>query len=294
MNKTRILLVDDNVGFGETVQEFFKLRGYEVQLATDIAIAKNLIAQNPPALAIIDKRLINPEDDYDESGLALAKQLDVHLPKIILTDYPTVQNVREMLRPGADGKPIALDFVDKKEGLHALLTSVRLALAQLPSTLEGHVLKTFQAPTLQALRRRLNDLGPRDALKYLQTAEARTEDELAPQRDAALRRAAQLHTFGLVAKSVVLSLLTAAILLLLLDLTSAGKVSAMAGALAKCFDLWWGKKEEHARQKADELYEELQKTRQGAHWLLMCEAFEDAQTRDEYRKKVIEHILSQR
>src|SRR5262245_30102552 len=135
MNKTIILLVDDNKGFSETVQEFLKPRGYEVLLGTDITTAKSLIVEDRPALVIIDERLVKHDNELDESGLTLTKHLDPQLPKIILKQYRTLENVREMLKPGPDGKPLAKDVVSKEEALHSLLTSIRLTLAHLPPTL---------------------------------------------------------------------------------------------------------------------------------------------------------------
>jgi DNA-binding response OmpR family regulator len=294
MNKTIILLVDDDRGFGESVQEFLQLRGYEARLATDIATAKSLIVQDPPALVIIDVRLVNPEDDFDESGMALAKQLDPQLPKIILTDYPTAKKARETLKPGPDGKSIATDFVSKAEGLHTLLTSVRLALAQLPPTFENHLLKAFRAPALLAIREQLTELGVRDAVQYLKTAETKTLEELLPQRAAAQQQAAHLHKFRLAANIVALALLTTAIAMWLFGLTNEGLVFAVISAFAEAFDLLMGKQEKQSYRRAEKLRDELRRTKQGDHWLLMCEAFEDPPTRDEYRKKVLEHILSQR
>ncbi len=294
MDKQKILLVDDNASFRSTVREFLELHGYEIFEAGDATTAKSIVESQDLALVIIDIRLINNDDEDDLSGLVLAKQLPSRLPKVMLTAYPTYQAVREALGPALNNVPPAVGFIAKQEGLNALLTAVRLALAQLPSSFQNNVLKVFNAPALPALREQLIHLDAGELAQYLKTAVEKTEAELAPQRMAALQDAARLHKFGLIARSVSLLLLTTAILLLFFGLTSYGAVSVIGTALAKCFDLWWGKHEEHARQRADKLYNELRRTKQGEHLLLMCGLLEDPQARDDCRKRIIEHILSQR
>lgn len=148
MNNNRIVIVDDNRGFGETIEEFLTLRGYNTRLVTDISVAREVITQVSPSLVIIDVRLINPEDQCDQSGLTLARQLDERLPKIILSDFPSYQIARETLTT-LSGKAIAVDVVNKKDGLETLLTSVRLALAPRPSTFNENVLTTSQVPGSQ-------------------------------------------------------------------------------------------------------------------------------------------------
>ncbi|MGE0885582.1 MAG: response regulator [Blastocatellales bacterium] len=294
MDKQKILLIDDNASFRSTVREFLELQGYVVLEAGDTTTAISIVESQDLALVIIDIRLVNNDDEDDLSGLILAKQLPSDLPKVMLTAYPTYQAVREALGPALNDVPPAVGFIAKQEGLHALLTAVRLALARLPSSLQQNVLKAFHATALPALREQLVHLDAEELAQRLKIALDSSEAELANQRMAALQDVARLHKFGLIARSLSLLLLTITILLLFFGLISYGAVSVIGTALAKCFDLWWGKHEEQARQRADKLYDELRRTKQGEHLLLISGLLEDPRARDECRKRIIEHILSQR
>jgi DNA-binding NarL/FixJ family response regulator len=294
MSRTRILLVDNDISFRDTVKEFLELRGYEVIAANNAMDAIALLKNSSPALIIIDIRLINDEDEDDLSGLNLAERIDSAMPKIILTGYPAYEDVRKMLSPGPDGKSIASGFIAKEEGLQKLLTAIRLALAQLPPTLQNHVLEEFHAQALPAIREQLAELPVHESILRMQTAVEKTTAELQPLREEARQRAAQLHKFGLVAKTVALALLTIAIVMLFIDATNEGVVSAVASALAEFINLLCSKQEKQAHKCAEELHEELRETEQDKHLMLLCEAVENPQDRDEYRKKVIDHILVRR
>lgn len=294
MEKQKILLVDNRQDFCETLQEFLELKGYIVKTVADAGGAKALLAAEHFALAIIDKCLINDDDETDESGLRLAKQLPAALPKIMLTAHPDYQSVREMLGPGPDGKPVAIGYVAKEEGLEALLTSVRLALAQFSPTFERNLLQAFQAPALPALRERLLDLGPQQAVTLMQAASVKTMSDLASLRVEARHQATHLHRFGLMAKYTALALLTAACVMLLRGATDAGVVTAIVGALAEGFDFLCGKQEKQAHKRADELHDEIRETEQNTSLMVLCETLEHSQDRDAYRKKALDHILSRR
>jgi two-component system NtrC family response regulator len=129
MNAGKILLVDNEPNYRDTVCQFLEDQGYEVLVASNPASAAELMKAERPALAVIDIRLLDNTDEKDETGLALAKQTDPSIPKIILTAFPNYQAVREAMKPSLDGLPAAVSFVAKQEGLYKLLEVIRLALA---------------------------------------------------------------------------------------------------------------------------------------------------------------------
>jgi two-component system NtrC family response regulator len=132
MNAGKILLVDNEPNYRDTVCQFLEDQGYEVLVASNPASAAELMKAERPALAVIDIRLLDNTDEKDETGLALAKQTDPSIPKIILTAFPNYQAVREAMKPSLDGLPAAVSFVAKQEGLYKLLEAIRLALAPEP------------------------------------------------------------------------------------------------------------------------------------------------------------------
>lgn len=92
--KQRILLVDNNVSFRAAVREFLELRGFELH-ELEVFVLDSVTSANAQVdLATVDIRLINNEDEEDYSGLTLVKE---DIPKIMLTAYPTVDEVRTVL-----------------------------------------------------------------------------------------------------------------------------------------------------------------------------------------------------
>ena len=111
--KGKILIVDDEASMLETLSGFFGSRGYQLMTATSAEVALKLLAEEQPALALIDIKLpgIN--------GLELLK--------IIKRDYATVktfvitaydeENKKAAEALGVDAffaKPIGLDQLKKK------------------------------------------------------------------------------------------------------------------------------------------------------------------------------------
>jgi DNA-binding response OmpR family regulator len=127
----RILFADNDTSFLETRAGFLSDAGYEILLAQSPAEAEQKLSQERVHLAVLDIRLENDLDERDLSGLVLAKKHDYrHIPKIILTRYPTYENVREALGDTVNGLPPAVRFVAKQEGSQALVQAVNESFKQ--------------------------------------------------------------------------------------------------------------------------------------------------------------------
>lgn len=127
MNK-KVIFIDNAPDFLETRVEVLEDEGYEVYQATSLEEAEALLERSWVHLAIIDVRLRDDTDDKDTSGITLAKKKAFRpIAKIILTRYPTYQYVREALGPALDGLPPAVAFIDKREGIEAMLDEVEKA-----------------------------------------------------------------------------------------------------------------------------------------------------------------------
>lgn len=129
---TRIVLFADNTPiFLDTRAEFLENAGYRVLRASSVAEAKRVLDEAWVHLAVLDIRLSNDDDEKDSSGLMLAKQSEYRaIPKIILTGYPSYQQVRDVLGPVAEGLPPAVDFLAKVEGSAAMLDAVARAFTE--------------------------------------------------------------------------------------------------------------------------------------------------------------------
>ena len=131
MPNPTILLADDDTVYLETATEFLSAHDYDVVWTTDPVEAKQWLQDRPFALAFLDIRF-DPTDDRDESGLKIVLDtMDVSsVPKVMLTQFDETQYAVKSLKPRADGKTPAVDFVSKKDGLDRLLEVTRRHLSR--------------------------------------------------------------------------------------------------------------------------------------------------------------------
>jgi len=121
----RILFADNDPDFLRTRARFVEEAGYEVLAANTLRASERLLDEGEVQIAVLDLRLVNDRDEMDKSGLELAKRKEFrHIPKIILTKFPTYEDVREALGPALDGLPPAVKFVAKQEGPDALISAI--------------------------------------------------------------------------------------------------------------------------------------------------------------------------
>ena len=128
MARIKILFADDDPGFLKARAEFLGGKGYQVIPAATPVEARRILEQGQVDLAILDLRLTDDADEKDISGLVLAEGTAHSIPKIILTQYPTYEHLREALAPDLQDLPSAVDFVAKQEGPEALLATIRRTL----------------------------------------------------------------------------------------------------------------------------------------------------------------------
>lgn len=127
----RILFADNIKRFLRVRSEFLKSSGFEVLPAHTIEEAERILKNEWIHLAILDIRLVDDDNDSDISGLILAKdEAYAHVPKIILTGFPTYTAVREALGPVLNGLPPAVAFLAKEEGSKAMIRAVEYAFTQ--------------------------------------------------------------------------------------------------------------------------------------------------------------------
>jgi DNA-binding response OmpR family regulator len=130
MKNINILLVDNDVDFLAICSEYLESSGYAVLTASSPAEARTIIENCTVHLAILDLRLTDDADEWDKSGLTLARGINRSIPKIILTKFAAYQDVREALRLDNAALPPAVDFLNKSEGLEKLAEAVEQALDQ--------------------------------------------------------------------------------------------------------------------------------------------------------------------
>lgn len=125
--KKMILFMDNEAGFLEVHSRLLKQAGYEVLIASSIAEATALLAEQFIHLAILDVRMEDDADPQDISGLKLAEEEAYQaIPKIILTAYPSWEYAEKALGAALEGLQIA-GMVNKADGPDALLQAVEKA-----------------------------------------------------------------------------------------------------------------------------------------------------------------------
>ncbi|MFT3892790.1 MAG: response regulator [Anaerolineales bacterium] len=132
MFKPKILFADNAIDFVNARKEFLEKEGYDVICATNPTDARRILEERKIDVAILDIRLMRDYDENDISGLTLAKEVARHVPKILLTGYPSVELAIQALAPNLDGLPVVVKLLIKqnqeKTGSEALLQAVREAL----------------------------------------------------------------------------------------------------------------------------------------------------------------------
>ena len=127
----QVLLADNDDIFVRTCRSKLEAAGYHVQVASNPGDAIGILQTERIHVAILDMRMERDSDEKDKSGLLVAKQTSRLIPKIILTKFPTYQDVVEVLKQDMEGYQPAVEFLDKRDTKpDQLVTAVEQILAQ--------------------------------------------------------------------------------------------------------------------------------------------------------------------
>ena len=125
-----ILFADNDSDYLSICAEFLEAASYKIFKASKPLEVQHILEAKRIHLAILDLRLTTDSDEKDRSGIRLAKEIARPIPKLILTKFPTVSDVRKAMKFDKESLPPVVDFVDKKAGLNHLLTIVEHAFTQ--------------------------------------------------------------------------------------------------------------------------------------------------------------------
>lgn len=176
----KILLVDDEERALEALSRALQMIGYLTAKALDIKSAQDILKKESYDIVITD--LVMP----DGGGIGLlefCKELDPHLPVIILTGYGTIKTAVEALKKGAFDyvtKPYNIDEIDLliKRALHQrdLMFENRMLRETLSQRFPFSTLIT-QDETMKKLLRQVQTLANTDSTVLI-TGESGTGKEL--------------------------------------------------------------------------------------------------------------------
>lgn len=128
LNQSTILFADNDLRFLKTRKQLLEKAGYTVETATNPEETRQRLLLGGIDLAVIDIRLLDNENQYDESGLTIALEVALDIPKIMLTNYPSYEALRRVRRRTKDNFPAAVEFLDKAEGSEELIRAIEAAL----------------------------------------------------------------------------------------------------------------------------------------------------------------------
>ncbi|HGY12521.1 MAG: response regulator [Deltaproteobacteria bacterium] len=119
MDNIKVLLIDDEIEFVETLAERLELRGYTSKIAQDGESGISMIANESFDVVILD--LMMPGLSGLDT-LRQIKEIDKALPVIMLTGHGSTKDGMEGMRMGA------VDFLMKPLDINELLEKIKLAL----------------------------------------------------------------------------------------------------------------------------------------------------------------------
>src|SRR5689334_12163123 len=97
MSDIHILIADNDPDAISIYSEYLQSIGYHIFKASSVAQARKIINTERLHLVILDLRLTD-DSPGDKSGLLLAQEIARSTPKLILTKWPTHQDVRTALK----------------------------------------------------------------------------------------------------------------------------------------------------------------------------------------------------
>jgi DNA-binding NtrC family response regulator len=163
-----ILVVDDEPDILQLVREILQDEGYEVDVASSAAAARQARRAHRPDLTLLDVWM--PDTD----GITLLKEwsegTELDSPVIIMSGHGTVETAVEATRLGA------YDFIEKPLSMAKLLLTVRRALESSWLRRENVGLRrrgspvvepVGRSPAMQALREQVKRVAPHDTAVLL-------------------------------------------------------------------------------------------------------------------------------
>lgn len=146
MRNTDILIVDDEIGIREVLQETLEDEGYTVALAENAEEARCMRNQMRPAMVLLD--IWMPDSDGITLLKEWAKNGQLNMPVVMMSGHGSIDTAVEATKIGA------LDFLEKPIPLQKLLATVERALKY--SEIQNN--QNFN----------LDNLGKTEAIKTLQ------------------------------------------------------------------------------------------------------------------------------
>ncbi len=131
-SQKRILLADNSKDYHRSLKGLLELENFAVEIAVSVQQALEILKSTDFDLIIVDLRLTDDEDQYDISGLEVAKEAQsLSIPCIFVSGFTTIEYQRIALR-SREAIPLALDFIEKQRGPQAVLDDLKILFSRKP------------------------------------------------------------------------------------------------------------------------------------------------------------------
>lgn len=291
MSAPTILVADNFEPYLEGAAEYFRAKGYAVLTAATPEAALAAARASNLRAAIVDVRLRDDADPRDTSGITVAQQICLSVPVVVLTDHPSIDTVREALKPLQAGGASAVDYVAKTDGLDVLLAAVAVASLPHAAACQRDLLPAFGGDQPGDVRSRLREVGPQEIGRQLAQVCLSAGEDLLQQRRREGQRAAHLHNLGLVASAVGIALVAVGVGLLLAGRVAGGTVASCAGILVHVVRALLSTREDAAHRRIAQYFERLEAVYRPGLVMVFVDTITDNQARDRYRMKIVDHLL---
>jgi response regulator RpfG family c-di-GMP phosphodiesterase len=289
MKAKTILLADNLRVFMDVRRKFLEQEGYKVITADNPSDAEKFLKQRRLDLAILDIRLVNDDDPEDKSGIMLALKYGPTLPIILMTGFPTWEDVKTALGRDMTGLSRAVDFISKEEGPAVMLDAVKLTLSN--PHLKQNMMQEFKAESSQALLETLNSTNPAETSDKFQASLDRTQGDLLKHREKIIKEAKKHQRIAIWAGILVLLLIFLGVLLGYLDIIPFAALSGAAGIITEVFSVLSISRAVEASKRVDENYQKLQEFYEARHLLTICDTIAGQNKRDDAKRLIIEKLL---
>lgn len=289
MEPNIILLADNLRVFMDVRREFLEHAGYKVVTADNPVDAERLLERGGLDLAILDIRLMNDDDPEDKSGLALAMKYGPSIPIILLTGYPTWEDVKTALGRDLDGLSRAVDFISKEEGPIVMIQAVKLTLSN--PQLKLNVMQEFTADSSQALHEKLNATGPVETSEKFHASLERTENELLKYREKIIRESKKYQRTAIWTGIAVLGMIALGAILVYFNILPLAALSGAAGIITEVISVLFINRAVQAAKLVDGNYQKLQEFYEARHLLSICDTIMQQSKRDDAKRLIIEKLL---
>ena len=285
----KIILMADNLrSFLDERREFLEQAGYTVVTAHNPTDAERILERQGVDLAILDIRMVDDDDPEDTSGLELARKFGQAIPLIMLTGYPTWENVKAALGKDLKGLSPTVDFLSKQEGPNLMIQAVNLTLEN--PGLKKNMLYEFRAESSLALYEAVQKKESAETGDSFQKSLERTERELLQHRKEITQKSEKDQKTAIWMGLVGICVIVFGVFLVFFKITPLAVLSGVTSIVLEAISVLFIARAVQASKQVDKNYEELQEIYKASHLISICDTMEKSK-REDAKFLIVEKLM---